>query len=138
MSVSEVSHSGIVRRISPSSATVEIVSQSACGSCAAAGLCTVAEASRKEIEVPGVSGFSVGEEVDVTLRRSLGLRASLLAYGLPAVIVLLLVVGLSMTSIGELWAGLAGLGALAAYYFVLYLLRDRISRDYVFTIQKKR
>ena len=132
-----VSHTGIVRTVTPDAAVVEILSRAACGSCAAAGLCSVAEASRKEVRVPGARGFSEGEEVEVTLRRSLGNRAALLAYGLPAVLVLLLVVGLSFTPLHELWVGLAGVLALALYYGTLFLLRERISRDYVFTIQKK-
>ena len=132
-----VSHSGIVRRCTPDGTVVEILSGAACGSCAAAGLCSVAEASRKEIVVAGARGFAEGEEVEVTLRQDLATRAALLAYGLPAAGVLLVVVGLSFTPIHELWAALAAALLLALYYGVLYLLRPRLGRTYRFAIQKK-
>lgn len=36
----------------------------------------------------------------------------------------------------ELYAGLAGLAGVLVYYLVLYLVRNRISGDYVFRIRK--
>jgi hypothetical protein len=37
--------------------------------------------------------------------------------------------------VGEVAAGLAGLGAVALYYGILWLLRDRLRNEYIFTIQ---
>lgn len=132
-----VSHGGVVRRTGPDGTVVEILSQAACGSCAAAGLCSVAEAARKEILVPAAGGFAVGEEVEVVLRQELASRAALLAYGLPALLVLLAVTGLSFTPLHELWVGLGAALLLALYYGALYLFRGRLGREYKFTIQKK-
>lgn len=135
----QISHSAVVKEIGEKETTVEIVSESACKSCAAAGLCTAAEAVRKLIKVPTDpnGGFLVGETVDVLVRQSLGMKAVVICYVVPLLILLLLVVSLSYTSMGEVAVGLAGIGATALYYLVVYLLRGRIAKDYVFTIKHK-
>lgn len=139
MSMDEISHSAVVREVRETETIVEIVSESACASCAAAGLCTAAEAVKKEIAVPTVrdEGFYVGESVNVSVRRSLGMKAVLISYAVPLLILLVIVGSLSFTSVGEVAAGLAGIGAVALYYLVIYLLRDRFSKEYVFTIRHK-
>ncbi len=38
---------------------------------------------------------------------------------------------------GELVAGLAGIAAVAVYYFCVWLLRDRLRDQYIFMIRKK-
>lgn len=135
----QISHSAVIKEIGEREITVEIVSESACASCAAAGLCTAAEAVKKLIKVPADphGGFSVGETVDVLVRQSLGMKAVAICYVVPLLILLLLVVSLSYTSMGEVAVGLAGLGATALYYLALYLFRGRIAKDYVFTIKHK-
>lgn len=134
-----ISHSGIVKAVGPGRTVVEIISTSACASCHAKGLCTASEAASKEIEVvtgPGES-YTVGEEVDVLLAESLGLKAVLISYVVPLFILLILVVSLSYARVHEVLAGLAGLGAAAVYYLALYFNRDSISREYSFRIRKR-
>ena len=135
----EISHSAVVKEIGEKETTVEIVSESACKSCAAAGLCTAAEAVRKEIRVPTdpQGGFSVGETVDVVVSESLGMKAVVISYAVPLLILILLVVSLSYTSLGEVAVGLIGIGAVAVYYLAVYLMRGRFSREYVFSIRHK-
>lgn len=134
-----ISHTGIITSIDPDRTVVEIVSTSACAACHAKGLCTASEAAKKEVVVPtDPSGrFFVGEEVDVLLAESLGLKAVLISYVVPLFILLILVVSLSYARVHEVLAGLAGIAAAAVYYFVLYLNRDSISREYSFLIRKR-
>lgn len=133
----EVSHSGIIRSIGPEKTVVEIVSLSACASCHAHGLCSAADAASKEIEVPSSPGFSVGEEVVLVLRESKGMKAVLLTYVIPALLLLIPVVALSYTDIHELAVGGIGIGAVALWYLVLWLKRDRFKSEYVFIVNKK-
>ena len=134
----EISHRGKVLSVDGGCIRVEIISSSACSACHAAGLCSMSEAVKKVVEIPaaGNPGYSAGEEVVLTLKPSMGMKAVLAAYVLPLVILLLLCVSMSFAGFNELYTGLAGLAALAAYYAVLYFMRDRISRDYVFCIRK--
>ena len=78
----------------------------------------------------------VGEEVELVLQEATGMKAVLLAYVIPLLILLILCVSLSYVNMNELYAGLAGLAGVLVYYLVLYLVRNRISGDYVFRIRK--
>ena len=139
MAQETVSHSGKILSIDPQFIQVEIVSESACGSCHAKGLCGVGEEKVKQVTVPTpVSPFyEVGEEVFVDLKASKGHKAVWIAYALPLVVLLAVIGILLKAGAGELVAGLAGIGAVAVYYFCIWLLRDRLRDQYIFTIRKK-
>lgn len=139
MASEKVSHSGRISEITPSATTVEFISESACGACHAAGLCNIAEMKKKVVVVPTspYDNYSVGEEVNVVLRGTMGLKAVFISYMIPLLV--LLAVTLTVSGLGgsDLVAGLSGIGAVALYYFVLWLLRDRFKKEYIFTIERK-
>jgi len=133
----QVMHTGKVVSMTPQTTTVQIVSQSACSECHAAGLCGLSEYTEKAIEVPTrpSATYGVGDEVQVVLKASMGFKAVWIAYFLPLVVLLAIALGLIALGVPELVSGLAGLGAVALYYLVVWLLRDRLRNEYVFTIQ---
>ena len=130
-------HTGKVVSMTPKTTTVQIVSQSACSECHAAGLCGLSEYTEKAVEVPTSPSatYGVGDEVQVVLKASMGFKAVWIAYFLPLVVLLAVALGLIALGVPELVSGLAGLGAVALYYLVVWLLRDRLRNEYVFTIQ---
>lgn len=133
----EVKHTGKVVSMNPSQTTVQIVSHSACSACHAAGLCGMSEYAEKAIQVPTdpFASYGVGDEVQVVLKASMGMKAVWLAYVLPLFVLMAVILGLIVLGVGEVVSGLAGLGAVGLYYLGLWLLRDRLRNDYVFTIQ---
>ena len=133
----QVKHTGKVVSITPQSTVVQIVSQPACSSCHAASVCGMSEFVEKAIEVPTdpYAPYQVGDEVQVVLKATMGMKAVWIAYFLPLVVLLAVALGLIALGVGEVVAGLAGLGAVALYYFVVWLLRDRLRNEYVFSIQ---
>jgi len=134
----DISHTGRIKTVGPEVTTVEIISQSACASCHAAGLCTAAEAVKKEISVPTDpnTSYAPGEVVSVLLRKSMGMKAVVLSYVVPLFILLILVVSLSFTKIHELVIGLIGLAGIGLWYIVIYMLRGRLASEYVFYIER--
>lgn len=134
----EVSHRGRVLSADAEKIRVEIISSSACTSCHAAGLCSMSEAVKKIVDVPafGNSGYAPGDEVELVLTASMGMKAVLAAYAVPLVILLAICVSMSYAGVHEVYAGLAGLAGVAVWYLVLYFMRNRISKDYVFRIRK--
>ena len=132
-------HTGKVVSMTPATTTVEIVSHAACSECHAAGVCGMSEFAEKAIEVPAdpYASYGVGDEVQVVLKASMGMKAVWLAYFLPLMVLLAVALGLIAVGIGEVVAGLAGLGAVALYYLALWLFRDKLRNEYVFTIQAK-
>lgn len=133
-----VSHKGRVTGCSDGKVTVEIVSESACAACHAAGLCTMAESSKKIIEVPlGTrESYVTGQEVEVCLAQKSGLKAVLFSYVIPVMILLILILSLSYSGLGELAVGLLSVGGTALYYLVLYLFRGKLAEGYAFYIKK--
>ena len=134
-----VSHTGKVVAADPQLITVEIVSESACGSCHAKGLCGIGEQKVKQVVVPTPVSelYEIGEEIYVDLKASMGHKAVWIAYALPLVVLLAVILILLRAGAGELAAGLGGIAAVAVYYFCIWLLRDRLRDQYVFTIRKK-
>ena len=137
MSREEVVHKGKVIRITPQVVTVSILQHGACSACHAAGLCGMAELSEKNVDVPASlhANYSVGDEVNVVLKASMGFKAVWLAYCIPLLVLLAVVLVLLGLGLGEVPAALCGLGATGLYYLLLWLLRDRLRNEYIFTIK---
>ena len=132
-----VSHKGKIVRMTPQVTTVSILQHAACGECHAAGLCGMSELAQKTVEVPTdpYGNLAVGDEVEVVLKASMGLKAVWLCYAIPLVILLGAVLLLMAFHVPEVPAGLIGLGAIGLYYLLLYLFRDKLKKEYIFTIK---
>ena len=148
-----IKHDGIVIAVNgDGTVRVRIVQTSACAACKAKAMCASAESSEKELTAFTVQEFSgseikVGDEVVVMVQQKLGLKAVLLAYILPFVVMLAVVVignkaiGLfgdeAMIKNGEAIIGTAALCAMGVYYIVLGFFKDKIQKEFSFTARKK-
>jgi len=134
-----VSHTGKVIKMTPQVTTVAILQHGACGECHAAGLCGMADIAEKAVEVPTdpYASYGVGDEVEVLLKASMGMKAVWLAYFIPLLVLLAVVLGLISLGVGEVAAGLSGVAAVGLYYLGLWLLRGKLQNEYVFTIGKQ-
>ena len=139
MAREEISHIGKIVEMNPQFTTVEIVSEAACASCHAAGLCGLSEYKTKAVQVPTSTTvfYEPGEEVEVVLKASMGHKAVWLAYVLPLVILLAGILVSLKLGAGELVSALVALAAVGLYYLGIYLLRDKLQDEYIFTIRKK-
>ena len=133
----QITHKGRIVAIDPDITTIEIIAESACASCHAKGLCGLGEEKVKQIQVrtSAWTPRKVGDEVEVVLKKSMGYKAVFIAYGLPLVVLFAALMLLGALGVGELWAGLGALGAVAVCYFVLFLFRNKISKDYSFFLK---
>ena len=134
-----IKHRGIVEKVDGSHIVVRIVQTSACSSCSAKGLCNASESKEKQIDVYEVNpSYQIGEEVMVCGTTSMGMRAVLLAFGVP-LLILVLALGVSMKLTGEdalLSSGIA-LVSVVPYYIAIYFCKDKLNRTFSFTIEKK-
>ena len=137
MSKNEISHKGVIKSITPELTTVEILSTSACAECHAKGMCGMSESKVKEISVPTdpYSVHEVGEEVQVMLKKSMGLKAVWISYVIPLFILMILILSLSSVNVHEAYVGLGAIAGVALYYLVIYLFRNRLANDFVFYIK---
>jgi sigma-E factor negative regulatory protein RseC len=133
----QVKHTGKVVSMTPQLTTVQIVSHSACAQCHAAGLCGLSEYTEKAIQVPTdpYASYGVGDEVQVVLKASMGMKAVWIAYFFPLLVLLAVALGLIALGVSEVLAGLAGIAAVGLYYLGVWLFREKLQNEYIFTIQ---
>ena len=138
MAKEDISHRGRILGITPLITTVQIISPSACSSCHAAGFCALGEKAEKVVEVQTdpYGFYEVGDEVEVILKATAGLKAVWLAYAIPVVIMMLTILLMLKTGFSELTSALSGLGVVLLWYFVLWLFRKKLRNEYIFKIKK--
>ena len=129
-------HSGTVERVENGKAYVRILQASACSSCQAAKLCRSSESKEKIIDVPLTSSqeVAVGQTVQIEGTTSQGLKAVWWAYTLPLILLLVSLFSFVKLTGSEAVAALSSLSVLVAYFFALYLLRDKLSQILSFKI----
>ncbi len=132
-----ICHEGTIEKVDKQSVYVKILSASACSSCQIKGACNLAESREKIVEVKKLQGeeYSVGEKVDVVMDRSSGTRAVVLAYLIPFSVVLLSLIALLTAGVSESISALLSIGLLVPYYLILYRFRDRLKKNFGFTIR---
>ena len=159
-----IKHDGIIIALNEDgTALVRIVQTSACAACKAKAMCASAESVEKEMTVVllGENGkvktennstqsYHVGDAVEVMVQQKMGWKAVVLAYLLPFFVMLavmfigngLLAMGDGQLAMGdgakrEAVLGTVALCAMAVYYLVLGLFKDKLQREFSFTARKK-
>jgi len=136
--VDYIDHEGKVIEANASYISVEILNKSACSSCHAKGACSMGDIKAKVVEVEnrGIDVFNVGEIVNVKLKKTLGYKALWYSYLIPLIILMVLLLSLQSVGLSEPVIGLSIIGAISLYYLVIWLLRDRIKREFIFVVEK--
>ena len=85
-----IGHDGIIESIDGDEISVKILQISSCASCQAKSLCHISESKEKviEVSVPDSNIYHVGQKVTVVGTSSQGLRAVVLAFVIPLIILL--------------------------------------------------
>ena len=137
----EITHKAKVIDMTPDFTTIEIMVSSACAECHAKGLCGVSESEEKVISLPTdpYATYNVGDEVILATKKSMGFKAVWISYVIPLAVLMILILSLLAIFEGaqgkEAVAGLGALAGVAVYYFVIWLLRDRLKNEFVFYIK---
>lgn len=131
-----IGHEGVVSAVLENGYKVTITSRSSCSACHARGLCSASEMVDKVIEVKdsGPLRYKTGDKVNVNIKESAGMKAVWIVYAVPAIILVTFLLYLQRLGMSELVTGLVILGAIAVYFFVLYLFRGKIGRRIHFTL----
>lgn len=136
--VTNIKHLGIVENINGSRLKVKIVQSSACSACSVKGHCSASETKEKIIDVYNKNNVpcQVGERVMIVGTTSMGMKAVLLAFVLPFIVLLLaLIILLKLTGGDEAVSALVSLGTLVPYYLIIYICRNRLSRSFMFILE---
>lgn len=132
-----IRHNGIVLSTDGESARVEIVQTSACAACKARSMCMSSESQQKIIDARMAEPMKPGDRVEVMVREHLAWRAVLLAYVLPFVVMLAVIVGLDYaTDMSEAVVGTLSLCSIALYYIGLGMFKHRLQKQFSFTARR--
>ena len=133
-----VYHQGIIENISDGRLTVRILQESACSSCKVKKLCSSSESKEKliDVSVADCNRYSVGQNVVVYSTLSMGMKAVVIAFAIPALILILgIYIPVSFLNISESASIGISLSLLAIYYFVVWMLNDKIAKVITFKLK---
>ena len=100
-------------------------------------MCMSAESQQKEMDVVMVGPLEAGDKVEVTVRERLAWKAVLLAYILPFIVMIGVIIVLDFaTEWSEAVVGTLSLCAIALYYIGLSFFKNRLQKQFVFTARK--
>lgn len=132
-----ITHSGVVDSVEVGCVHVRIVQTSACAACKVASYCNASESKEKMIDVycDNVAAYKVGQQVTVSTSGQVAAKALLWAFGVPFVLLMVVLVLVLLLTGNEGWAALGALVALVPYYIILWLLRDKMREQLAFRIE---
>ena len=136
-----IKHDGIIIALNEDgTALVRIIQTSACAACKAKAMCASAESAEKEMMVVllGDEQWAVGNEVEVMVQQKMGWKAVVLAYLLPFFVMLaVMLIGNAIWTVREEILGTVALCAMAMYYLVLGMFKDKLQKEFSFTARRK-
>ena len=157
-----IKHDGIIIALNgDGTALVRIVQTSACAACKAKAMCASVESAEKEMTVvllgengkvktennstqsyttlhDSTQSYHVGDTVEVIVQQKMGWKAVVLAYLLPFFVMLaVMLIGNAIWAVREEILGTVALCAMALYYLLLGMFKDKLQKEFSFTARKK-
>lgn len=134
----DIKHCGVVDEIEGDRVKVRIVQSSACASCKVASHCNASENKEKIVEVfvGDTSRYAVGDDVLVVASQRMGTFAVVLSSVVPLFIIVAVLACVLAVTGSEPVAALSSIAALAPYYLILYMCRDKIRARLSFKIEQ--
>jgi sigma-E factor negative regulatory protein RseC len=134
-----IQHKGRVESIEGDKVRVLVAQQSACAGCHAKGICGEKGMERIiEVTTPYAANFEVGERVIVALiNNSMAFSSVVWGYVLPLIVLLVALFGSKALEFEDGTSAIISLCSVAAYYFGLYLGKNKIDKKIEFTIIKE-
>ena len=132
-------HPATVTEVKPGTVQVQLHVVSACAACEAHGKCGFADSKEKimHIDTPRWQQYHAGEPVTVTINANRGLQAVLVAYILPALLLLATFATLTALHLSEGLTALLTLLVVVLYGLLLYALRHRLQRKFTMSVAPK-
>lgn len=115
---------------------VRLITRSACADCHVQSICAVVDRVDKIIPVISADDLKAGDTVRIIMERKMGRVALFYSYILPFFVLVFILFVLYALGVGEITAALAALASLIPYYFLIYLFREKIEKDFVFRAEK--
>ena len=130
-------HQGTIASIEGHFLKVKITQVSACASCGVKDACHVSDKKDKYVDVFSEhNNHHVGDEVTLVAKESMGMKAVLLAFVIPFLILITALIAiLHFYPDNEIEAALLSIACLVPYYIILYFFRKRLSHVFTFELE---
>lgn len=131
-----IEHDGVVQHVDGPLGIVKVAvsDDEGCGECPAAAVCSARNKSVIEVHTSDARSYRPGDRVIVSGEERMHPKALMLATVLPCIALVVIMVAVYIATADQLTAVLCGLGATVFFYFILYLCRYHIARQFTFTI----
>ncbi|MGI6478102.1 MAG: SoxR reducing system RseC family protein [Salinivirgaceae bacterium] len=132
-----IQHKGIILSINKNIAEISIQQTSACVSCQVKGSCLSVDTKERRITANITpENYEVGEEVQVTLKTTQGYKAVFIAYVIPFILIIAVLVLGETLGLAEWKSAVAAICVTVLYYIALKLFGKQLSQSMTFKIEK--
>lgn len=137
-SLHDVCHRGVVRQVTEKGLLVEVIVESACAACHAKSFCISSEQRQQLIQAKcsHPQEFTVGEQVQLTMRRTMGGKAVRIGYLYPLIFLIVTLLLSYRFLNNELLSVAVTLAVVFLYYLVVGLSRHKLSSKFVIEANK--
>lgn len=133
-----IRQSATVIRVDTTEIEVEVCRPEACAACKAKSVCSEGGGQGKRMTLANDGqGYQLGEQITLVMRRSAGLKAVVIAYLVPVILVVAALLVFQTVQIKETVAAISTLVLLGLYFLVIRLLRGRLNRELTIEIEKE-
>ena len=132
-----IEHTGKIQHITGNQVQVLITQNSACSACHAKSACTAADSAEKIVDALSCdsSSLKTGDDIIVYAQHSLGLKAVLLAFVVPFMLILTALFGLRYFTDNEALSGTIALATLIPYYIILLFFKEKLKAKFQFYVK---
>lgn len=134
-----IRQSATIVGITPDELVVEVCRPDACTACRAKSLCQGGDDTngKRMTLLNDRQGYEVGEKVTLLMRQSSGLKAVIIAYLIPVVLIVATLLIGQYYAVKEVVTALVALGILILYLIAIRLLRNTMNRTLTIEIEKE-
>jgi len=132
-----IEHEVVITGIQEKFYEAEMTVIASCAACQMKRVCSVSETDNRNIIVQKKDDIDVkiGDRVTVFISQSKGLKAVFWGYVMPFLCMFLVLIIVGSITKNDAIAGISAILTLVPYYFVLYLVKDKINEKYKFHIK---
>ena len=131
-----IQHEGVITKITDQLVTVSLNGNLNCEACNAKTICGSSESNKKEVEVLNTNPLlQLNDQVEVLLRRDLGMKAVFWAYVFPFILLIAVLITSSFF-LTEWLSGVLSILVLIPYYLLLFAYKKAFYKSFKFSILK--
>lgn len=134
----KIKHAGIVESVKNGCMKVRIMQTSACSGCKISAHCSASDTKEKLVEIydkVSISQHVAGDSVVVVASYQTAFQAVLVGFVYPFIVLVATLVVILQVSGDEVLAALSSLGILIPYYFIVFLMREKLRQKFTFTLE---